>query len=95
MRKRKTVEIDEIKNHINTILSLDGMGKEYRWGVIQVLSNLLHNTGNYQGWRYLSNNDIAAAGLKYTPGIRYDADNNLLEYDERFKNTDETRRQYY
>jgi len=90
---RKTFEVEALKEHVNNMLKTNYWSKEQRIGMYLVLENVLHNTGNYNGFRYISNLEVGDGML---PGVRFDEETRLiLEYPERFKDTDDTRRQYY
>lgn len=90
---RKTVEISSLVDYVNGILAAetdDAQSRDLRFGAILALEHALHSTGNYAGFRYLTNKELPA---HIKPGVRYDA-NGILEYPERFNDTDDTRRQY-
>ena len=54
MKKRKTIEIEKVKEMANAYFS-NSQDKfaESRKGVATFLANILHTTGNYQGFGYL------------------------------------------
>lgn len=52
MRKRKTIDVRELKAKLNWLLSLDCIGAKEKQGVIALGEELLHNSGNYEGYRY-------------------------------------------
>ena len=90
---RKTVEISSLVDYVNGILAAetdDIMSRDLRYGAILALEHALHSTGNYAGYRYLTNKELPA---HIKPGVRYD-DNGILDCHERFLNTDDSRRQY-
>jgi len=90
---RKTFEVEAVLDHVNNMLKTNYWSKETRIGMFLVLENILHNTGNYNGFRYLSNLEVGDGML---PGVRFDEETRLiLTYPERFENTDDTRREYY
>ena len=93
MAKRKTADIDSIIDCANRILRGDWPAntKEFRTGVIVMLDSILMNSGRGAGFRYLSNHELPG---HIDPGVRYSADGSVLSYEERFLNTDDTRRQY-
>jgi hypothetical protein len=92
MAKRKTADISAIIETANRILrgTWPANTKEYRAGVIVMLENILVESGRY-GFRYLTNHELPSDVL---PGVRYHADGTLPDYNERFANTDDTRRVY-
>lgn len=88
---RKTTEIATIVDHVNAMLAdTYYTTPDMRLGAIVVLERILHDTGNYAGFRYLGNDELP---VEVMPGVRYDA-NDILPYPERFENTDDSRRQY-
>lgn len=88
---RKTIRVETVINWANNYLATsDDQCSERRLGVMAMLEKILHETGNYQGYRYITNLET-----DHTPGVRYDENTGaLLSYAERFENTDKTRVQY-
>lgn len=93
MAKRKTADISAIKDEVNRILrgTWPGNTKDFRQGVIVLLENILWQADNYRGYRYLTNHELPG---DVEPGVRYKADGTAHSYEERFLNTDTTRRVY-
>ena len=93
MAKRKTADISAIIETANRILAgtWPSNTKEYRTGVIVMLENILNGADHWRGFRYLTNHELPDDVL---PGVRYRADGSLPDYNERFFNTDDTRRVY-
>lgn len=89
---KKTLKVEELKNTINNSLANSVTGQEFRRGLIFVLEDVLFATGNYGGFKYLKENDVPEGEL---PGVRYDLHGGILPYEQRFKETDDTRRHYY
>lgn len=87
---RKTINVDQVVDFVNGILKNHTLGDNesivYRHGMIIVLEEILHRTGNYKGYRTLHHDEVPE-GSK--PGVHIG-----LDYPERFHNTDPTRRQY-
>ena len=53
--KRKTIDVNYLKAFANNMLAgADPMQKEVRLGVSVMIEDILHRTGNYQGFRYLN-----------------------------------------
>jgi hypothetical protein len=93
MPKRKTIAVAEMTRRVNDMLMHGYSSREERIGMIQVLENILFATGNYRGYRYLTQREVPAGEL---PGINLDEDGNpLSDLLERFINTDGTRVEYY
>jgi len=86
---RKTFNVDQFKELVNnTLASTTENEVQYRHGIIAALEHILHDTGNYKGYRYLTVAEVPY-GL---PGINGPIED--LSYEERFANTDSTRRAY-
>lgn len=100
---RKTIDVGFLKNEINCMLASGTVSKEYRFGQISILELVLHSTGNYNGFRYLTQEEIPP---HCDPGIN-EVDEYLFEhmedkqerddaiYRQKFAYTDETRRYYF
>lgn len=84
---RKTFSVSELTELVNNTLSVSWVKPEYREGMIATLERVLHDTGNYRGYRYLTSNEVPAG---HQPGIRYDDANDKHSFDD----CDSTRRQY-
>jgi hypothetical protein len=80
---RKTIEIEKFKKSMNNILKNSRGGfEEMREGVILALEDALKMADNYQGFRFLDSREVDSG----KPGIR---ENN------KFEDTDRTRRFYF
>jgi hypothetical protein len=90
---RKTINIESVRTLVNNMLrdshQDDHVDRAYREGAISVLENLLHDTGNYRGFRYLTQDELFKNCI---PGVHRGEG---LSYEEKFINTDGTRRYYY
>jgi len=91
MAKRKTVEVATFRNYVNDALKNSLGPPEYREGMIVVLEEMLHSTGNYRGFTYLSALCMDPKGKYPTiqPGIRWTAG-----FEPSFVDCDKTRRYY-
>lgn len=90
---RKTVEIESLVDYVNGILASernDTEARDMRKGAILVLEQALFLSGNYEGYRYLTNNELPD---NIKPGVRFNG-TQILDYPERFDDTDDTRRMY-
>ena len=85
--KRKTVKIEELKDHINEMLRSSTCTPDVRQGMMTVLVETLHATKNYRGFRYLRADEVP---YKTNPGIRFLDGVNVHSFDD----TDSTRIQY-
>ena len=63
---RKTIAIASIIDYVNDQLANSVQGMDFRYGQMLIAENLLHDTGNYQGFRYLLKNEVPAGQL---PGM--------------------------
>jgi hypothetical protein len=62
MAKRKTVDVEYMKTFANTILaSADPKQVDVRRGVAVMIEEVLFNSGNYKGFRYLDWNETTKA----------------------------------
>lgn len=57
--KRKTIEVERVKELANKFLDLSSNCQtNERIGVAGLLENILHETGNYKGFNYISGKGI-------------------------------------
>jgi hypothetical protein len=91
---RKTFNVKDVVEVVNATLADSYGNSEYRNGVRALCEHILHASGNYKGFRYLSVNDVPKGER---PGINISPiDGQHLEsYDARFVDTDSTRVAYY
>ena len=90
---RKTVKIVALVKEVNFMLATSACPKETREGMITVLESALMMTGNYRGFRYLSETEVP---VFEKPGIRLNDE--ALRSDDataKFKDTDHTRVVYF
>jgi len=91
MAKRKTFEVETLKNRINHMLASSAADEvQFRTAYTVLLESILHETGNYKGFRFLLEGQCP--GL---PGINYQDGQPHPDYVKRFENTDHTRVEYY
>jgi hypothetical protein len=88
---RKTINVASLVESANEVLRGDFGNQSYRRGIIRMIEPILHDTGNYKGFRHLLINEIPIGNK---PGINYLGDMPHPNYKMRFANTDETRIQY-
>ena len=91
---KKTIKVCDFVIKMNKLLANSTCDIKVRDGIIFALESVLFDTGNYAGYRYLLDTEVPA-GKKNLPGVRYDEEGNLLPYQTRFLNTDDSRRQYF
>jgi len=97
MARRKTMNVEDVKEWANTNLSLAPRGtgtghyvaadRAWRQGVMTMLENVLMSTDNYKGFRYLALDEVPTGCI---PGIRRDRGE-----EKQFENTDDTRVRYF
>jgi hypothetical protein len=63
---KKTFNVDEYRKMVNDSLAVSTCSADMRQGMINMLEEILHRTGNYKGFQYLMQNQVTA-GEK--PGI--------------------------
>jgi hypothetical protein len=95
MSKRKTIEVELVKKLVNDMLEFsaydDDRHQQFRFGAITLLEEILHITGNYKGYGYLTQEDLlpdCRPGVNYLNGVPHP------DYEERFKDVDNSRRVY-
>lgn len=52
MARKKTIYVDEIREHINEILKDDYFSTEYKSAVVDMAHHILHKTENYRGFMF-------------------------------------------
>jgi len=89
---RKTFEIATFTEQANAMLRAEGGLREARLQVATLVESTLMSAGVYAGFRYLQKNELAACDQ---PGVRMGPNGEVLTYEERFVNTDDSRREYF
>ena len=89
---RKTFEIATFVETANTMLRQFGGTVHAREQIGTLVETTLMGAGAYAGFRYISNIEIQD-GCK--PGVRVGPNGDMLSYEERFRDTDCSRRQYF
>ena len=91
MAKRKTFNVSELVDMVNGICRHSAPEvAERRQGAMNVLETVLHETGNYKGFRYLLKDEC-----KGNPGVNYLGNMPHPDPELRFKDTDRTRVMYF
>jgi len=92
---RKTVKVEDLKDKVNDMLlhlpDRDMNGREQLQSLIE---NVLMNTGNYSGFRYLDADDMVRSDNGLSVGIN-EVNGESLPYDKRFEDVDHTRVKYF
>ena len=88
---RKTFKVEDLVKVVNHSLRNGGDTADTRIGMIALIEQVLHDSGNYKGYRYLTQAEIPSP---HKPGIQVDENGEVLPYPDRFKDTDDTRREY-
>jgi len=55
---RKTFDVSEFKDYVNSKLVLDYLSDDEKYGLITALDHILHETGNYKGFGYVYMDDV-------------------------------------
>ena len=98
MARRKTMNVEDLRNYANNQLStsiryerqkhmIENIDAEFRKGVMAMIEAVLMDTGNYKGFRYLAVDEVPTG---CTPGIRRERG-----ADNQFDETDNTRVRYF
>jgi hypothetical protein len=61
---RKTVEVGTLLYRLNYFLASDKSTAEEREVMCQFVEGILHDTGNYEGFRYLDTDEIEGNGSR-------------------------------
>lgn len=92
---RKTIEIEKVKELVNDmLLHTPDKDTERRVGAFIVLEQLLHDTGNYQGYNHLTSQHMGESLNGKSIGIDIIACN-AGDWENQFKDCDDTRRYYF
>jgi len=94
MAKRKTYDVEKLRNIVNDMLAKSVCSSGERKSMQVILERVLMETGNYNGYSYLTEDKVPEGHL---PGI-----NGAVFYEtlnptpkQMFENTDNTRVRYY
>ena len=92
---RKTFSVEAFKERVNGFLLADfSRSSIARQALMTQLEAVLHETGNYNGFTYLSADELGIPNL--SPGINTQPNGQQIEdYDQRFAGTDRTRVKYF
>lgn len=88
---RKSVNVEVVKTKINQVLALSECSSDMRQGMMNVLEDILHTSGNYHGFRYLGNLEVPRGQY---PGIHMELIDSR-DHEAKFFGTDRTRVQYF
>jgi hypothetical protein len=61
---RKTIEVGTLLHRLNYFLANDKGTADEREIMISFVEGILHDTGNYRGYRYLDTSEIAGNGSR-------------------------------
>ena len=87
-QRKTTIKISEIVTIANRLLAKSfGDASETRTGISNLLCEILEQTNNYDGFKYLRQNEVPTGEL---PGIIFDSS---PEHNHQFP--DDTRRMYF
>ena len=101
---RKTFVVAQLVDEANSMLKNSAADMvEFRKGVSAMIERVLHDSGNYQGYRSLDVDEVKDGnpGVRWHTGDRYikrggdtTTEYNIDHLDTWFINVDDTRRQY-
>jgi hypothetical protein len=63
--KMKTVRVVDVVDTVNHFLDISTCSSDTRWGMIAVLEQILHDSGNYKGYNNVKDGKIC--GYKEQP----------------------------
>ena len=97
---RKTFDVSKIKDRVNFyLLNSKDSNRGERRGMMTMLEGILHDSGNYRGFGYLSVRDMENSVNGTTYGVRPYADSEELKMMQAegtlFDGTDNTRIHYF
>jgi hypothetical protein len=78
---RKTCDVEKLKAHVNRRLAAEVSTPDGRWELARLLESVLHETGNYKGFRYQRSEYVEEP--PFAPGtthLRPGYDNTRREY---------------
>lgn len=55
---RKTFNVSDLKDYVNSKLVLVNISDDEKYGLINTLDYILHETGNYKGFGYVFKDDV-------------------------------------
>lgn len=61
---RKTIEVGTLLHRVNTFLASENSTADEREVLCTFIEGVLHDTGNYRGYRYLDTAEIAGNGSR-------------------------------
>lgn len=61
---RKTIEVETLREMTNHFLANQNTNADERQGVADMFESVLHQTGNYKGYRYLDTDEIEGNGTR-------------------------------
>ena len=73
---RKTIEVGTLLHRVNYFLASENSTAEEREVMCTFIEGVLHDTGNYRGFRYLDTDEIAGNGSRrfYFVSVKIDED---------------------
>ena len=94
---KKTFSVQEFKQKVNQVLrntTSEFTTASYRYGMISALECVLHDSGNYKGFRYLLESEVPAGEL---PGMLVNGTVENTSMEQRFVvgKTDSSRVEFF
>jgi len=92
---RKTFKVEDFKDKVNgMLLHTPDRNKDVREAMQTLVENVLMESGNYGGFRYLGADDMVGSDNGLSVGIN-EVGAEILPIDKRFADTDHTRVKYF
>jgi hypothetical protein len=88
---RKTINVKAMVKYANWQLKQSVTNQEHRRGIQTMVEQLLMESSNYRGFRYLKQDEVPEG---HPPGIQMTEEGKMLPYPDRFEGTDDSRVEY-
>jgi len=88
----KTFQVETLKKMVNESLKGSTCSADIRKGQMAMLEQVLHDSKNYKGFRYLLAIEVPKGQI---PGMHVHGTIENTPYEARFKNTDPSRVEYF
>jgi hypothetical protein len=78
--KRSTIDVAKVLKWANTQLRFDDNTKEFKMGICSLVEQVLHDTGNYNGFGFHSNAHSETGSFGYYTRYYYPSDKIRANY---------------
>ena len=69
--KRKTIRVEDLIDNVNCLLDLSTCSPDVRFGMIAILEQVLHDTGNYKGFNNIKDGVVCTRHEQPDDSRRY------------------------